>query len=94
MFDTSLLLVPGSDRTGGGQVLVELSVLEQCYQAVLAVIQNDWKVTEVAARLGVSRQAVQQNRSRAMKPGGLHALEGRSHRPQSAHQITPEPRGP
>jgi transposase len=39
-------------------VLVELSVMEQRYQAVLAVIQDGWKVVEVADPLGVSRQAV------------------------------------
>jgi hypothetical protein len=31
-------------------VLVELSVMEQRYQAVLAVVQDGWNVTEVAAR--------------------------------------------
>jgi hypothetical protein len=35
-------------------VLVELSVMEQRYQAVLTVVQDGWKVTEVARRLGVS----------------------------------------
>jgi hypothetical protein len=35
-------------------VLVELSVMEQRCQAVLAVVQDDWKVTEVAERLRVS----------------------------------------
>jgi hypothetical protein len=35
-------------------VLVELSVMEQRYQAVLAVVQDGWKVVEVADRLGVS----------------------------------------
>ncbi len=39
-------------------MLVELSVMEQRYQAVLAVVQDGWKVTEVAERLGVSRQSV------------------------------------
>jgi transposase len=39
-------------------MLVELSVMEQRYQAVLAVVQEGWKVTEVAARLDVSRQSV------------------------------------
>ncbi len=39
-------------------MLVELSVMEQRYQAVLAVIQDGWKVVEVADRLGVSRQAI------------------------------------
>jgi hypothetical protein len=31
-------------------VLVELSVMEQRYQAVLAVVQDGWKVVEVARR--------------------------------------------
>ena len=39
-------------------MLVELSVMEQRYQAVLAVVQDGWKVAEVARRLGVSRQSV------------------------------------
>lgn len=39
-------------------MLVELSVMEQRYQAVLAVVQDGWKVTEVADRLGISRQSV------------------------------------
>jgi len=39
-------------------VLVELSVMEQRYQAVLAVVQDGWRVVEVARRLGVSRQSV------------------------------------
>jgi DNA-binding NarL/FixJ family response regulator len=38
-------------------MLVELSLMEQRYQAVLAVVQDGWKVTEVAERLGVSRQS-------------------------------------
>ena len=37
-------------------MLVELSVMEQRYQAVLAVAQDGWKV-EVAERLGVSRRS-------------------------------------
>jgi transposase-like protein len=39
-------------------VLVELSVMEQRYQAVMAVVQDGWKVAEVARRLGVARQSV------------------------------------
>lgn len=39
-------------------MLVERSVMEQRYQAVLAVVQDGWKVSEVAERLGVSRQSV------------------------------------
>ena len=31
-------------------MLVELSVMEQRYQAVLAVVQDGWRVVEVARR--------------------------------------------
>jgi transposase-like protein len=57
-------------------VLVELSVMEQRYQAVLAVVQDGWKVTEVAARLGVSRQSVHAWIVR-YEAGGLAALVDR-----------------
>lgn len=71
-------------------MLVELSVMEQRYQAVLAVIQDGWKVTEVAARLGVSRQSVHNWISRYER-GGLAALADRSHRPASCpHQVEAE----
>jgi transposase InsO family protein len=71
-------------------VLVELSVMEQRYQAVLAVIQDGWKVVEVADRLGVSRQAVHAWIAR-YQVGGLSALADRSHRPASCpHQIGSE----
>jgi transposase len=70
--------------------LVELSVMEQRYQAVMAVVQDGWKVTEVADRLGVTRQAVHKWIAR-YETGGLAALADRSHRPQScAHQIPAE----
>jgi transposase InsO family protein len=70
-------------------VLVELSVMEQRYQAVLAVVQDGWKVTEVAERLGVSRQSVHAWIAR-YEAGGLAALADRSHRPVSCpHQIDP-----
>jgi transposase-like protein len=70
-------------------VLVELSVMEQRYQAVLAVIQDVWRVTEVAHRLGVSRQTVHSWMARYQQ-GGLPSLADRSHRPSScAHQIPP-----
>jgi transposase len=55
-------------------VLVELSVMEQRYQAVLAVVQDGWKVVEVARRLGVSRQSVH-NWIARYEAGGL-AKEG------------------
>ncbi len=43
---------------GGGPVLRELSVAEQRYQAVLAVIEDGVPVTAVANKHGVSRQTV------------------------------------
>jgi transposase InsO family protein len=71
-------------------VLVELSVMEQRYQAVLAVVQDGWRVVEVARRLGVSRQSVH-NWIARYEQGGLAALADRSHRPASCpHQIDPE----
>jgi transposase len=71
-------------------VLVELSVMEQRYQAVLAVVQDGWRVTEVAARLRVSRQSVHAWIAR-YEQGGLAALADRSHRPSACpHQIPAE----
>ena len=71
-------------------MLVELSVVEQRYQAVLAVVQDGWKVVEVARRLGVTRQSVH-NWIVRYEQGGLSALADRSHRPQKCpHQIRPE----
>ena len=71
-------------------MLVELSVMEQRYQAVLAVVQDGWKVTEVAGRLGVSRQSVHAWIAR-YEQGGLAALADRSHRPSSCpHQTLAE----
>ncbi len=71
-------------------MLVELSVMEQRYQAVLAVVRDGWKVTEVAGRFGVSRQSVLAWLVR-YEAGGLAALADRSHRPASCpHQIAPE----
>ena len=71
-------------------MLVELSVMEQRYQAVLAVVQDGWKVTEVAERLGVSRQSVHAWIARYER-GGLAALADRSHRPSSCpHQLPGE----
>lgn len=71
-------------------MLVELSVMEQRYQAVMAVVQDGWKVTEVAQRLGVSRQSVH-NWIARYEAGGLPALADRSHRPHGcSHQIAAE----
>jgi transposase InsO family protein len=71
-------------------MLVELSVMEQRYQAVLAVVQDGWQVSEVARRLGVSRQSVHAWIVR-YEAGGLAALADRSHRPSRCpHQTPPE----
>lgn len=71
-------------------MLVELSVMEQRYQAVLAITQDGWKVSEVAGRMGVSRQSVH-NWMVRYKQGGLASLADKSHRPHTClHQISPE----
>ena len=65
----------------------ELSVAEQRYQAVLAVIGEGGTVTEVAGRWGVSRQSVHSWLAR-YEAGGLEGLADRSHRPSSCpHQM-------
>jgi helix-turn-helix protein len=62
--------------------LVELSIMEQRYEAVMAVLQDGWKITEVAERLEVSRQTIHNWIVRYEKQGGLPALANRSHRPK------------
>jgi transposase InsO family protein len=67
----------------------ELSVAEQRYQAVLAVISEGRTVTEVAGRWGVSRQSVHAWLAR-YEARGLAGLEDRSHRPaRCPHQMDP-----
>ncbi len=66
-------------------MLVELSVMEQRYQAVLAVVQDGWRVVEVARRLGVSRQSVH-NWIARYEQGGLASLADRLHRPRSCNE--------
>lgn len=68
-------------------MLVELSVVEQRYQAVLAVIRDGVPVVEVARRFDVSRQAVHRW-LRWYELQGLGGLADRSHRPpRCAHQM-------
>src|SRR5437764_7462331 len=68
-------------------MLVELSVVEQRYQAVLAVIRDGVKVVEVARRFDVSRQAVHRW-LRWYEGQGLPGLVDRSHRPpRCSHQM-------
>ena len=66
-------------------MLVELSVVEQRYHAVMEVLAGIPAV-EVAARYRVSRQSVHTWVKRYRK-GGLEGLADRSHRPKhSVHQ--------
>src|SRR3712207_1147735 len=66
----------------------ELSVAEQRYQAVLAVLVDRDTVTAVAARFGVRRQTVHEWLAK-YEAGGLEGLGDRSHRPASCpHQMT------
>ena len=69
--------------------LVEVSVVEQRYRAVLEV-KAGVPVTEAAARAGVSRQSVHAW-LRRYEQGGLGALADRSRRPESCpHQVSAE----
>ena len=71
-------------------MLMELSVVEQRYQAVMEVLSDGLTVTEVAERYGVSRQIVHRW-IRRYEESGLNGLADRSHRPKScAHQISAE----
>jgi transposase InsO family protein len=68
-------------------VLVELSMVEQRYEAVMAVLRDGEPVTEVAARLDVNRSSVHRWIAR-YQAGGFGALADRSHRPESCpHQM-------
>jgi transposase InsO family protein len=68
-------------------VLLELTVAEQRFNAVMEVIRDGLTVVEVAERYGVSRQAVH-GWLRRYRTGGLDALADRSHRPNTCpHQM-------
>ena len=68
-------------------MLLELTVAEQRFNAVMEVIRDGLTVTEVADRYGVSRQAVH-GWLRRYRTGGLEALADRSHRPDTCpHQM-------
>jgi transposase InsO family protein len=70
-------------------MLVELSVVEQRYQAVLAVIRDGVPIVQVARRFDVSRQAVHRW-LRWYEDQGLAGLVDRSHRPpRCSHQMDP-----
>jgi hypothetical protein len=71
-------------------VLLELTVAEQRFNAVMEVLRDGLTVIEVADRYGVSRQAVH-GWLRRYRTGGLEALADRSHRPHSCpHQMPAE----
>jgi transposase InsO family protein len=71
-------------------VLVELSKVEQRYDAVLAVIRDGLTISEAALAYGVSRQSIYRWMQR-YEQGGLPALAERSHKPRSCpHQINPK----
>src|SRR5215469_8277992 len=66
----------------------ELSVAEQRYKAVQAVISEGRTVTDVAAEWRVSRQTVHTWLAR-YEAGGLEELGDRSHRPvECPHQMS------
>jgi hypothetical protein len=70
-----------------GSVLLELTVSEQRFNAVMEVVGDGLTVIEVAERYGVSRQTVHSWRRRDAT-GGLDALADRSHRPDTCpHQM-------
>lgn len=66
--------------------LVDMTVVEQRYRAVLAVQRGETK-TDVAAQFGVSRQSVHSWCTR-YAADGLAGLVDRSHRPQSCLRQT------
>lgn len=71
-------------------MLMELSVMEQRYQAVLAVIRDGVSIVDVARRFGVSRQSVHSWLLRYEK-SGMPGLMDHSHRPDGCeHQMSPE----
>ena len=71
-------------------MLLELTVAEQRFNAVMEVLRDGLTVVEVAERYGVSRQAVH-GWLRRYASGGLDALADRSHRPLSCpHQMPAE----
>ena len=62
-------------------MLLELTVAEQRFNAVMEVLREGLTVVEVADRYGVSRQAVH-GWLRRYAAGGLDTLADRSYRPR------------
>jgi transposase len=66
----------------------ELSVAEQRYQAVSAVISDGLSISQVAEKVGVSRQTLHAWLAR-YEAEGLEGLVNRSHRPASCPRQMP-----
>jgi transposase len=65
----------------------ELSVAEQRYQAVMAVMSDGLSISQVAEKVGVSRQTLHAWLAR-YEAEGLEGLGDRSHRPaRCPHQM-------
>jgi transposase len=92
MLDTARLGMPAVTlfaAEGGQAMLVELSVMEQRYHAVMEVISGA-PVTEVARRYGVTRQAVHLWLGK-YQCEGLTGLANHSHRPRfQPGQLSPD----
>ena len=70
-------------------MLVEIGLVEQRYRAVREVLEDGATVTEVAVRVGVSRQTVHRW-LRAYTDAGLPALANQTSKPSSCpHQMAP-----
>lgn len=70
-------------------MLVELSMVEQRYQAVREVIDTGDSITDVARRYGVDRRTLHRWLTRYAN-GGLEALATRSNKPDTCpHQMDP-----
>jgi len=70
-------------------MLVELSMVEQRYQAVREVLDSGATITEVATHYGVDRPTLHRWLARYAN-GGLEALVAQSTRPDTCpHQMDP-----
>jgi transposase InsO family protein len=82
-----LLLRARAGRGRSRAVLVVMGVVEQRYDAVMAVLRDGHTVVDVAEKFGVARQSVHRW-IRRYEAGGLAGLADRSHRPVSCpHQM-------
>jgi transposase len=68
----------------------ELSVAEQRYQAVMAVIGDGLSVSQAAEKTGVARQTLHRWLAR-YEAEGLEGLQDRSHRPVRCPHQMPAP---